>query len=62
MRNESLCGSLVRLDRRLPRNFEKTLFDGLLRVRRGIESELQNGCSQRPEAKILIVESGLVLR
>ena len=57
MRNESLSSSLVRLDRRLLRNFEKTLFDGLLRARRGIESELENGRRQRSEPKILIVES-----
>ena len=38
-------------------SFEKTLFDGLLGARRGIESELENGRSQRPEPKIPIVES-----
>ena len=57
VRNESLSSSLVRLDRGLLRNFEKTLFDGLLGARRGIESELENGRSQRPEPKIPIVES-----
>ena len=54
MRNESLGSSLVRLDRSLLRNFEKTLFDGLLGARRGIESELENGRSQCSEPKIPI--------
>ena len=58
MRNESLSGSLVRFNRRLHCNLEKTLFDGLLGTRREIESKLENGRSQRCEPKILIVESG----
>jgi hypothetical protein len=48
---------LVRFNRRLRCKLEKTLFDGPLGTRRGIESKL-DGPSQRSEPKIPIVEAG----
>jgi hypothetical protein len=58
VRNEGLSSSLVaRLDRGLHCKLKKTLLNDLLGVRRGIESELENGRSQRPEPRIPIFES-----
>ena len=48
MRNESLGSFLIRLGRGLHRKLEKTLFDGLLGARRGIESKEENGPGEPP--------------
>src|SRR5271170_7839349 len=58
MRNESLSSSLVgRRDRGLHFELKKTILNRLLGARRGIERELENARSQRPEPRILSAES-----